>query len=317
VWSQRFALGQQCPFSLAASIRFLESFTPASYPARRPARLEFAFAVDGHWDPVAAGVEQKGDAVVGWLHAAQPLAPRVVDAAVDQVRRILSLDIDGSGFPEVGRADPVVGRLQRRYPGLRPVCFWSPYEAATWAVIGQRVRIVQAAAVKARMAAELGSHLALDGHQVVAFPPPAVVMALSSFPGLGDGKIRRLNAVARAALEGRLDAGRLRAMPRDEALAGLQAIPGIGPFSAELVLLRGAGDPDHVPVADLRLRRAIAMAYGLAGPPTPDAVASLAEAWKPYRTWVSLLLRTMLEDETREIAARATRSGPREGSGLP
>ena len=48
----------------------------------------------------------------------------------DQVTRILSLDVDGTGFPEVGRRDPVVGGLQARWPGLRPVGFYSPYEAA-------------------------------------------------------------------------------------------------------------------------------------------------------------------------------------------
>jgi DNA-3-methyladenine glycosylase II len=67
----------------------------------------------------------------------------------DQVARILSLDVDGSGFAAVGRADPVVAGLQRRYPRLWPVSFWSPYEAAAWAIIGQRIRNRQAATVKA------------------------------------------------------------------------------------------------------------------------------------------------------------------------
>jgi DNA-3-methyladenine glycosylase II len=52
------------------------------------------------------------------------------EAVRDQVARILSLDVDGSGFPAVGRRDPVVGGLQARWPGLRPVGFFSPYEAA-------------------------------------------------------------------------------------------------------------------------------------------------------------------------------------------
>ena len=55
-----------------------------------------------------------------------------------QVERILSLDVDGSGFLAVGKRDPVVGELQRRYPGLRPVGFWSPYEAAAWTIIRPR-----------------------------------------------------------------------------------------------------------------------------------------------------------------------------------
>jgi DNA-3-methyladenine glycosylase II len=47
-----------------------------------------------------------------------------------QVGRILSLAVDGRGFAEVGERDPVVGRLQTRYPGLRPVCLYSLYKAA-------------------------------------------------------------------------------------------------------------------------------------------------------------------------------------------
>jgi DNA-3-methyladenine glycosylase II len=62
-------------------------------------------------------------------------------------QRILSLDHDGTGFAAVGQRDPVVGRLQERFAGLRPVLFLSPYEAAAWALIGHRIRIVQAAGV--------------------------------------------------------------------------------------------------------------------------------------------------------------------------
>ncbi|HWF57847.1 MAG TPA: hypothetical protein VG520_05805 [Candidatus Dormibacteraeota bacterium] len=88
-------------------------------------------------------------------------------------------------------------------------------------------------------------------------------------------------------------------------LEELIAIPGIGPFSAELILLRGAGDPDHTPTAEPRLARAMAIAYGMKAPPTAADIAEISEAWKPYRTWVALLLRTMLEDDTHEIAGHA------------
>jgi DNA-3-methyladenine glycosylase II len=87
----------------------------------------------------------------------------------------------------------------------------------------------------------------------------------------------------------------------------LIAIPGIGPFSAELILLRGAGDPDFTPTAEPRLARAVAIAYDMKTPPSAADIADIAEisdAWKPYRTWVTLLLRTMLEDETHEMAGR-------------
>jgi DNA-3-methyladenine glycosylase II len=220
----------------------------------------------------------------------------------DQIRRVLSLDVDGSGFPEVGERDPVVGELQRRYPGLRPVCFYSPYEAAAWAIIGNRIRIVQAARVKAQMAEELGGSVWIRGKDEQAFPGPSQLLRLDGFPGLSGRKVEYLRALAYAALEGRLEASYLRSLPVEEALARLKELPGIGDFSAELILLRGAGEPDGLPTREPRFARAVAMAYGLKETPSAWEVAEISEGWRPYRTWVGLHLRTMLEDETGEIA---------------
>ena len=108
-----------------------------------------------------------------------------------------------------------------------------------------------------------------------------------------------------AALDGQAHAARLRAMPVEEASADLEKLPGIGDFSAGLsTLLRGANAPDAVPNAEPRLARAIALAYGLPGPATPEQVQRISENWRPYRTWVTLLLRIQLEYETGEITGR-------------
>jgi hypothetical protein len=104
------------------------------------------------------------------------------EAVRDQVERILSLDVDRSGFPGVGVRDPVVGELQKRYPGLRPVLFYSPYEAAAWAVIGNRIRVVQAARIKALMAEQLGKIVEVDGKEEYAFPGLRVCWNWALFP---------------------------------------------------------------------------------------------------------------------------------------
>jgi DNA-3-methyladenine glycosylase II len=289
-----FTLTPAGPFSLAASTRFLEGFAPAAYQGRTAGHLDLAFPVDGDWRTVGVHLRQQrdGGAVAGELVGTAD--PELVRA---QVARILSLDVDGSGFPRIGQRDPVVHRLQQRYPGLRPVTFWSPYEAAAWTVIGQRIRITQAATIKARMAQQLGEAVQLHGEALAAFPAPARLAALDGFPGLSDRKVAWLRALAAAALDGHLDATRLRSLPREQALAELRALPGIGGFSAELILLRGAGDPDHFPRNERRLRRAMARAYRLDGDPPPERLLAIAENWRPYQTWVCLLLRTELEDD--------------------
>ena len=303
-----FTLAARGPFSLAASTRFLEGFTPAGHTGPAGATgtagqpLELAFPVEGSWLTAGVRVTQDPQGVTGEIVSPAAPGPELAAAIRAQVARILSLDVDGSGFPAVGERDPVVAGLQRRYPGLRPVGFWSPYEAAAWAVIGQRIRIRQAAAIKARMAEELGEPVSFGGRVVHAFPAPQRLAGLGAFAGLSGRKPEWLRAVAGAALDGRLDAAHLRSMPREAALDQLTRLPGVGDFSAELVLLRGAGDPDHIPGHETRFARAVALAYGRPEPPSGGQLQRLSENWKPYRTWVTLLLRAQLEDETGEIS---------------
>jgi DNA-3-methyladenine glycosylase II len=190
------------------------------------------------------------------------------------------------------------------------VCFWSPYEAAVWSVIGQRIRIVQAAAIKARITAEHGEAIDVNGRSVRAFPNPAKLRQLYTINGLSETKLQRLRGVAEAALTGTLSAARLRSLARSQALEELIAIPGIGPFSSELILLRGAGDPDCTPTAEPRLARAMAIAYDLKEPPGAKEIEEISEVWKPYRTWVAFLLRIMLEDKTHEIERQAITRSP-------
>jgi DNA-3-methyladenine glycosylase II len=292
----RFELEPMGPFSLGASAAFLEAFSPAAYRGAGEGHLHLAFVPDG--EEAAAGVclRQPDGVVVGEVVGeADPEAVR------DQVARILSLDVDGTGFPGVGRRDPVVGGLQGRWPGLRPVGFFSPYEAAAWALIGHRIRIVQAARVKERMAAELGQAVDIHGDLRHAFPGPGRLATLEAFPGLYWRKVENLRALGEAAAVGRLDGARLRELPRDQALAELKRLPGIGDFSAELVLLRGAADPDHLPLHEPRLCRGAAIAYDLEEPPDRAWLEERSQAWRPYRTWVVLLLRVLLEAETGDI----------------
>jgi DNA-3-methyladenine glycosylase II len=304
-----FILAAQGPFSLAASTRFLEGFTPATFTGTPGQPLEMAFPVEGTWQTVGVRVrEHPGGAE---CEVVSPSAPsrELLTAVRAQVARILSLDVDGSGFPSVGERDPVIAGLQRRYPGLRPVGFWSPYEAAAWAIIGQRIRIRQAAAIKASMSRQLGEPVPFGDHVVHAFPAPQRLAALDGFPGLPGRKPEWLRSIAVAALDGRLDAARLRALPAEQALAQLRQLPGIGAFSAELVLLRGAAVPDEVPRHESRLARAIALAYDLQQPPSASELERISGNWRPYRTWATLLLRTFLEDQTGEIAGQQSMLG--------
>jgi DNA-3-methyladenine glycosylase II len=296
-----FELPVHGPFSLAASRRFLEGFAPARYrgsPDGGPLRL--AFPVEGSGRGVGVAVRQRADGAVlaevvgeaagdvGGVAAGAPGA--VPERLPEQLARILSLDVDGTGFAAVRAADPVVDLLSGRHPGLRPVTFCSPYEAACWAVLAQRQTMVTAAGLKEGIAQRYGTHHRVEGVDLFAFPAPAVLWGVAHDLPLPEIKRSRLQQLAAAALDGLLDGARLRALPVEAARAAVQELPGMGPLSADLVVLRGAGAPDAFPVAEPRLHDSMATLYGLVEP-TVAELAAVAERWAPYRSWVSVLIR--------------------------
>ncbi|MET9001912.1 DNA-3-methyladenine glycosylase 2 family protein [Amycolatopsis sp. NPDC004169] len=283
-------------FDLAAAARFLTGFAPAGQPDSEPGALRVAFALDGEWTPVGAVLRQRSPGEIT-IEVHGP--PEHTEAVVAQVRRMCSLDVDGTAFPEAGERDPVVSLLQGMHAGLRPVLFASPYEAACWAVLSHRIWMTQAVRLRRRLTERYGTEVQVGGSRLWTFPAPAVLAKAEYQPGLPGPKLPRLRAIAEAAAEGALDAAALRAMPAEEALAQLQLLPGVGRFSAELILIRGAGHPDVFPRAETRLHEIMREAYHL-----PDAgvaeLAEIAEAWKPFRSWVAFLFRVEGEARMRE-----------------
>lgn len=294
-----FTLHPHGPFSLGAAGAFAERF-PGTEATRPGEELRFAWAVDDDWRTAQATVRRQADAVRVELVGSVPAD--LARGVRRDVERIFSLDVDATDFAAVGDRDHVVGALQRRFPGLRPVLFFTPYEAAAWAIIGHRIRITQAAVIKRRLADELGEH--------GAFPTPDRLATLAAPQrGLTDRKHDQLRALADAALDGQLSRERLRALTLQDATRDLRRLPGIGPFSAELILIRGVGDPDALPHHERRLQRAACAAYDL---PDETELEPVAERWRPYRAWVALLLRAWYEAETNEIASgRASSTRPR------
>jgi DNA-3-methyladenine glycosylase II len=73
----------------------------------------------------------------------------------------------------------------------------------------------------------------------------------------------------------------------------VQQVKGLGPFAAELVVLRGANAPDMLPRHEKRLD---AERYD-----TGRTLAEVSKAWRPFRTWAAVHLRALRERRTHEI----------------
>jgi DNA-3-methyladenine glycosylase II len=298
-----FTITPDGPFSLTAAAAF--GFGPnTGRPKSAGAEMRLAFVTDDMRHHAAVHLTERRDGAV--TAAIESDADQ--DAVLRQVLRILSLDHPGGPWAAIGERDPVIGALQRAHDWLRPVLFHSPYEAAAWSIISARRYRAQAAAVRARICAELGATPSVAGEEVPAFPLPERLLTADSLPGMAANRVTWLRAVARAALDGQLDPARLAAMPPDEALADLRKLPGIGPAYATLILLRATGVTDVLTFAEPRLPGYVAHFYGPYCDTAPTAasreeIERVAEGWRPYRTWAAVLIRAGGDRQGLPLAA--------------
>jgi DNA-3-methyladenine glycosylase II len=248
--------------------------------------MRLAFVLDDLRTPVGVAVRQAGESVQVEYDGTDD-----GEAVRRQVSRVLSLDHDGREFEAVGQRDPVIARLQAVAPGLRPPLFHSPYEAAVWAVLSARRPARQMAQVRQRLSEALGTVFTVAGQELAALPTPYALVDVGSFPEIPDEKMARIRGVAEAAIAGQLDVDRLVSLGPEAATADLQSIKGIGPFYASLIVIRATGFTDVLPVDEPMLRGLVTSLYQLDPPCSPEMLAEIAQPWRPFRTWASVLIR--------------------------
>lgn len=192
------------------------------------------------------------------------------------MRRIDSLDDIAEGLSALVRLDPRL-RAVVAAAGEVPLRRTPPgFESMASIILAQQVSRASAEAMAGRLAALIDP---LDAAGVLRAGEPALRAA-----GLSRAKQRTLLALA-AAIEGDgLDLTRLAEAEAGEATRRLTALPGVGPWTAQLYLLACAGHPDVFPAGDVALRGAVGHALGIDPRPPVAALERLAESWSPWRS---------------------------------
>jgi AraC family transcriptional regulator of adaptative response / DNA-3-methyladenine glycosylase II len=200
--------------------------------------------------------------------------------AISRCRRLLDLDADPVAIGEQLSEDPALAPLVRKAPGRRVPRTVDAAELAVRAVIGQQISTAAARTHGARLADRFGDPVDDQaGGLTRLFPDPAV-LASCDVDALAMPATRRqaVIALARAIASGSVDLG--AGADWDLARNTLATVPGIGPWTIEIVAMRGLGDPDAFTPRDLGVRQAAA-AIGL--PATPVALTEHSERWRPWR----------------------------------
>ena len=213
---------------------------------------------------------------------------RGIAALVSGIESMFDLDADMGAIGAHLARDPLLRPMIAARPGLRRPGGWSTFEVAMRAVLGQQVSVEAGRRL-------LGQLVRLCGQSIPAgsvgdprlkhiFPEPApVAQADLASLGMPDARRRALKVLAKAALADPLLFKPLATI--EATVVRLCALPGIGPWTAHYIALRGLRLGDAFPASDVGLLR------GAAGPdgirPSPADLEKLAETWRPWRSYAA------------------------------
>jgi AraC family transcriptional regulator, regulatory protein of adaptative response / DNA-3-methyladenine glycosylase II len=217
--------------------------------------------------------------------------PRDRATAETVLRELLDLDHDPAPIQQRLSTDPLLGAAVTATPGRRVPGAVDATELCVRTVLGQQISLAGAATAAGRLVSRFGAELGplADGTVTSVFPTAAALAAADPETlAMPRARARSLVGLAAALAGGGLT---LRRGGDPDAVRGqLLALAGIGPWSADYIIMRVLGDHDVFLASDLGVRRALERA-GVAA--DPRAAAALAERWRPLRSYALQYLWTL------------------------
>jgi len=314
----QIALATRAPFHLEATVRVLQ---------RRPGNRVDLWDQDRYLRVlVLAGlsvlveVRNHGTIDVPDLRFAVlsgGLAPAALPSLRRTLRRILGLDVDPAPFQRRAASEPALRATATALRGMRPPRFAELFEAFARVVPFQQMSLEAGVAITGRIIERFGEPMQHDGRRFHAFPT-ARRIAHAQVPtlracGLSTGKAETLRHLARVVDSGELDEDSIARMTTAAALRRLKELPGIGPWSAALVLLRGCGRLDVFPPGDVGATRGLSALLRISPGASLERVIKRFGDLRGYLYFYSLganlLKKGFIHSAPNELSRRRSASG--------
>lgn len=223
-----------------------------------------------------------------------------VQAIIRFVREWFDLDSDLSSFYAVAGGDALLAPLAESFHGLRMIGIPDLYEAVCWGILGQQINLAFAYTLKRRFVETFGEAIEYGGRKHWTFPKPAEVARLApealTALQLTGRKAEYMIGVARLIADGELNKAELMAAADAKAAERrLVSIRGIGPWTANYVLMRCLRLPSAFPIDDVGLHNAIKVRLGLPEKPTVARIRELSAGWTGWEAYATFYLWRSLE----------------------
>ena len=218
------------------------------------------------------------------------------------MERALGLRVDLSGFYSLAESDPRLDNLARPFRGVKPPRYPNLFETLANAITCQQITLSLGIRILNKLAETYGLVMAGEDGPVYAFPRPVDLAPLQPEGlrplGLSRAKSRSLVGLASGLAEHRLDLETLLGEDDETVIKSLTGLPGIGRWTAEYFLLRGAGRLHSFPGDDVGGRNHLKRWLGMEDRLDYEKVEEALAAWKPYAglIYLHLLLKGLAEN---------------------
>jgi DNA-3-methyladenine glycosylase II len=220
------------------------------------------------------------------------VSPETATRLMATVRRMLGLDVPPAPTAWLIEMEPRLAPVATALHGFRPPCFPCLFETFAAVIPFQQLSLDAGTAIIGRLVEAFGLPLPHEQGWFV-FPTPEAIADASPdalrATGLSRTKVASLQALAQLSVDGTLEAMHLDTRSTDDAFTTLRRLPGIGPWSAGLVLLRGLRRMDVFPVGDVGAARSLTGLLGLPAPLTPAEASAFADRFGDRRGYLYFL----------------------------
>lgn len=247
---------------------------------------------------------QVSEHVDGQLHIhiigdSSPISEHMKNEVVHYVRDWFDLDTDLAPFYAMAKKDILLQQSVNKFYGLRTLGIPDLFEALCWGILGQQINLTYAYTLKRRLVESFGSSIEWQGKRYWIFPTPEDIARLTvedlSELRMTVKKCEYLIDVAQLMVEGKLTKELLKKTGDFKtAEKMLTSIRGIGPWTANYVLMRCLRFPNAFPIADVGLHNSLKLLLGTDKKPTKAEILELSAPWKNWEAYATFYLWRLL-----------------------
>lgn len=236
--------------------------------------------------------------VVQFLNGSRPIEKREREKIATYIIEWFDLDNDLTPFYEMANTDPLLKIPAQKFYGLRVIGIPDLFEALCWGVLGQQINLAFAYSLKRQFVESFGDSIEWNGKKYWVFPPYERIAQLEPTDlaaiKMTVKKSEYIIGIARLMANGDLSKEQLMKMNFKEAEKSLIKIRGIGPWTANYVLMRCLRFQTAFPIDDVGLINSIKTLGNRNQKPTKEEILALSIPWKNWESYATFYLWRVL-----------------------